>query len=762
MEPANEIPSVNWTNYHGNDTFLFRRKPTKKESSQLEGCFYNRTTLSKCVPLYGIPSSVVFNNSPRSHYGCFSNSYPLKQNFSLSGRIKPFADLFKSYGFSATLACAAIGFTLLRVLEDGNNNPNSIKNNFLQIIFEVNANCLKIIDRHGDINAWMKTEISNQNRTGVKAKNDAQDNWDKELEKITVINKALPYPFSVEKEKIIYQRFVDEVLFPKFTTNVEIKDKLLSVKGFIIYARRGDVLYGINQHLNHAIDALKLAEAEGVFPNDLTLHKLDGKNLQGRALEAVRDKIIREVSELPSINWFKYHNEGTFTFKSTPNCGITPCKAGSMTDKCFKSIPLYGIPNSIAFNSSKKHYGCFSNFYPQLQTVLLSETVKPFEEIIRKHGFEGQLACSAIGFALLRLLIASNNNPEELNIQILKSIIDTNKFLLEIIKKHGDDINKWENSLTGKKTVKKSSVFNDWNLKLIAMMQVASKIILTPQQEVIFYRNFTDQVLYPKFKENEKIREVLRSVKGFIFEAACGDLNYEIGESIPVTVDEVKLAESEGRLPKFKGKNLQGLALEEVRDRIEKELKLENQSTQNLEQTLSNQLKSPKEPSLVKASANRTRLINNNAPTPKLDASAKTFVKSNNEDNQEIWNGIHPASYPQNYNPEFYQHPWGPAYNQPYGYPALYPQYGTPSIYNQQPWNPAFTQPNWNPAFNPHIGNGHFNQFQNSQPIILNQQAGNNINRESLSNVLPNVRIPNDLNDEYKIVIEVKIEKNIE
>lgn len=547
-----KIHYTNWYKHNAPDSLLFKEKVTGKE------CKFINKDLAKLIPLIGIGDTVVFNPPSDPNYGCFSNWYPLKQKIPLNEKITPLKKTLEECGFKGTIACAAIGFTLLRVLIDGDNDKEKIHKAHLVKIFEVNTRLIQIMDAHkGHINTWEKA---------------GKTEWNNQLRIVTAIKDALPYPFVPEKEKIVFDRFVEEILLVKFKSNPQIQETLLSIKGFFIDAAPGDNIYGIGLSLKQVIRELKAAETAGRCPfYEKDVSPWDGHNLQGLALEETRDRII---SEPLSINWFKYHKDGTSTFTSTPNFEITPCKVGDSADKHFKSIPLNGIPDSIAYNTPRNQYGCFSNFYPQRQTLLLTKAVIPFKEILQKNGFNGHFACSAVGFAFLRTLEASDNKPEKVNIEFLKTIIETNKALIEIMNREGDDINSWEGlSNNVKKKVLQCPTFNDWNSKLIALMQGANKIVLTQQKEIIFYRNFIDGVLYPKFKENEKIREVLLSVKGFIFEAARGNRIYGTGKDIKDTVAEVKLAENEGRLPEL-GNNLQGLALEEVRDRIEKELKL--------------------------------------------------------------------------------------------------------------------------------------------------------------------------------------------
>lgn len=282
-----EMPYTDWYKHNAPNSSLFKRQVTGKEckiKTKSVGC-----ELTKLIPLEGIADSIAFNPPSDLEYGCFSNWYPLKQTLPLKEKITPLKNTLEECGFKGTMACAAIGFTLLRVLIDGDNDKNKINKDHLAQIFKVNDRLIQIMDAHkGHISTWK----------------DGRTEWNNQLKKVTAIKDILPYPFAPEKEKIVFGRFVEEILLVKFKSDPQLQKTLLSIKGFFIDAAPGDNVYGIGLSLREVIPELKAAEAEGRRPfydkNDDSYW--DGINLQGLALEKARDKIQDEINQKKESN----------------------------------------------------------------------------------------------------------------------------------------------------------------------------------------------------------------------------------------------------------------------------------------------------------------------------------------------------------------------------------------------------------------------------------------------------------------------------
>lgn len=273
QQPSENIPGTQWDKYHTKDNLLFMKQVNSV------GCRVKGSQIDILVPLNEIPDSVVFY-SPGGEYGCFSNYYPLKQTLPLNDRIKPLEQTLKNCGFNGTLACATIGFILLRVIESGDNDSNKINHDHLKTIFKVNDILLNTLRKYKDndaINHW----------------EDIKNVWNSNLKMIADIKISLGYPFAPEKEKIVFQRFVDEILLVKFMSNQKIQGKLLSIEGFFIEAAPIDFVYGIGKGANKVVEELKRSEAEGKWPfyDEMKNTCTDGNNLQGLALEKVRGKI---------------------------------------------------------------------------------------------------------------------------------------------------------------------------------------------------------------------------------------------------------------------------------------------------------------------------------------------------------------------------------------------------------------------------------------------------------------------------------------
>lgn len=260
--------------------------------------------------------------------------------------------------------------------------------------------------------------------------------------------------------------------------------------------------------------------------------------------------------------WIKYREEGSKIFSSPLN---SPYSKVPNTYLSVKREYL-GIKGGIvAYNSPQSEHGFLSNYFCHPQKI---------ESLIKEYGCLFELPCVAPGFILLKLSVSNKRESAG-------PVFEVINFLWGVIKQKGTDMDKWDGKYSTYKKASKDSTMVIWKTKLNEIMKLDKEIQLSPKEQEIFVKRFTNEILYDKFKNNQDFQRKLLSCS-IILEAAFGSSYWGICKNPPEAMDEIDASVREGRIPQFSGANIQGLALESVRDRIKNEiLKNSSQSLMN-------------------------------------------------------------------------------------------------------------------------------------------------------------------------------------